>query len=115
LKSIDIFESCKRACQGRTFGLNLVLALNGFSVKIGTGMEAIYQAQRSEWKELGEYCLEDSRLTYLISTRKRIAVPEGFQWRKRNGGRTHDPENVLFMNIGPNREISFERGTLDQL
>jgi hypothetical protein len=115
MKSIDVFESCKRACMGRTFGLNAVLALNGFTVKIGSGMEAIYQAQRGEWKELGAYCQEDSKLTYEISTKKRIAIPEGFQWRKRNGGQTHDPSNILFMNVGPDHEISFEMGTLDQL
>ena len=115
MKSIDIFETCKRACEGRTFGLNLVLALNGYTVKTGNGMEAVYQAQRGEWAELSQYCLEDSRLTYEISTRSRVAIPEGFQWRKRNNQRTHDPSNMLFMTIDPDKKISFEKGTLDQL
>jgi hypothetical protein len=115
LKSIDVFESCKRACQGRTFSLNMVLALNGFSVKISDGMEAVYMAQRGDWDSLSEYCASDSKLTYMISTKKRIALPEGYQWRKVHGGQTHDAANMLFMNIGPNHEISFERGTLEQV
>jgi len=112
LKSVDIFETCKRAFDGRTFGLNLVLALNGYTVKTGNGMEAVHQANAGKWEELSLYCMEDSRLTYEISTRERIAIPEGFQWRKRNSQRTHDPANILYMNIAEGYQISFEAGTL---
>ena len=116
LKSIDVFETCKRACEGRTFGLNLVLALNGYTVKTGSGMEAVWQARRGEWESLSQYCLEDSRLTYEISTKKtRIALPEGFNWRKAHGGRTHDPANMLFMTISTeDHRVAFETGTLEQ-
>jgi hypothetical protein len=115
IKTFDVFEICKRACGGRTFGLNYVLDLNGFETKSGDGLAAVRQAEAGLFKELGEYCLDDSKLTYLISTQKRIALPEGYLWRKHNDGRTHDPTDILFMNIGPNREICFDRGTLDQL
>jgi hypothetical protein len=115
LKSVDVFETCKRACEGRTFGLNLVLELNGFQVKTGSGMEAVHQARAGDWSALSSYCMDDSRLTYEISNRSRVALPEGYRWRKSHGGKTHDPAKMLFMNIGPNYEITFDTGTLDQL
>jgi hypothetical protein len=111
MKSVDIFESCKQCC-GRTFGLNHVLDLNNFSTKTGDGLAAVRQAERGEWLELGAYCLDDSSLTYEISNRKRIALPEGYKWRNANGGRTHDASNILFMNIDENYQISFEKGIL---
>lgn len=114
LKSIDIFEICKRACGGRTFALNLVLDLNNLTSKSGSGLAAVHQAQAGEWEELSLYCLDDSRLTYEISSRERIALPESWQWRKRYGGKTHDPANMLFMLRGPDNRIDFERGTLEE-
>jgi hypothetical protein len=114
LKSLDIFEASKQAC-GRTFGLNAVLDLNGLTSKSGSGMQAVHQANAGLFKELGDYCMDDSRLTYLISTRKRIALPMGWKWRKEHGERTHDPDHMLFMNIGPDYQITFETGTLVQL
>jgi DNA polymerase III epsilon subunit-like protein len=113
LKSIDIFESCKRACTGRTFGLNLLLGLNGFSVKTGSGAEAVVQAKAGEWEKLAKYCAEDARLTYEISILPRIAIPEGFQWRKKHCQRDHDPANMLFMTVGLDHQINFEVGALD--
>lgn len=113
LKSIDVFECCKRACIGRTFGLNLLLGLNGFTVKTGSGAEAVVQAKAGEWNKLAEYCAEDARLTYEISVLPRIAIPEGFQWRKNHNQRDHNPENMLFMTVGPDHQINFEAGTLD--
>ncbi|KAJ1464703.1 hypothetical protein T484DRAFT_1757904 [Baffinella frigidus] len=113
-KTFDLFEICKRACGGRTFGLNLVLDLNGFETKSGDGLAAVRQAERGEWEELGLYCLDDSRLTHAISTLTRIALPESYSWRKAHGGRTHDPTDMLFMLIGPDHRIDFERGTLEE-
>jgi hypothetical protein len=112
LKSVDIFEACKRASE-RTFGLNLLLGMNGFTFKTGSGGEAVVQARMGDWEELGNYCLADSRLTYQISTRPRIALPEGFKWRQQHGERTHDPSNVLFLVNGASGAISFEKGALE--
>jgi hypothetical protein len=114
IKSLDIFETCKQVC-GRTFGLNLVLDLNGLTSKSGSGMHAVEQAFAGEFEALGDYCMDDSRLTYLISTWKRIALPEGWKWRKEHGERTHDSNHMLFMNIDQDNQISFDTGTLDQL
>jgi predicted PolB exonuclease-like 3'-5' exonuclease len=112
LKSFDIFEAAKRAT-GRTFSLNTLIGLNGFkTTKTGSGADAVLQAKAGKWEELASYCAEDARLTHEISIRKRLALPEGFSWRKRNNGRDHDPSNMLFMVVGPNYEISFEKGTL---
>jgi RNase_H superfamily len=111
LKTLDVFEIAKRAC-GRTFKLNLALEMNGFTFKTGSGGEAVEQAYRSEWDELESYCLDDSKLTYQLSTRSRIALPEGFTWRRQHGERSHDPENVLFLLIGEGGAISFETGSM---
>ncbi|KAJ1467084.1 hypothetical protein T484DRAFT_1756150 [Baffinella frigidus] len=112
IKSFDIFEAAKRAA-GRTFSLNTLIGLNGFkTAKTGSGADAVLQAKAGKWAELASYCAEDARLTYEISIRKRLALPEGFAWRKKHNDRDHDPDNILFMVVGPKYEISFEKGTL---
>ena len=52
MKSFDVLDICRKAFK-RTFSLNLALEMNiaGFK-KSGTGMEAVWQARRAEWKEL---------------------------------------------------------------
>jgi predicted PolB exonuclease-like 3'-5' exonuclease len=112
MKSFDIFEAAKRAT-GRTFSLNTLIGLNGFNTaKTGSGADAVLQAKAGKWKELASYCAEDARLTYEISTRKRLALPEGYAWRKKHNDRDHDPNKVLFMLVGSSYQIEFEIGTL---
>jgi predicted PolB exonuclease-like 3'-5' exonuclease len=112
LKSFDIFEAAKRATS-RTFSLNTLIALNGFqTAKTGSGADAVVQAKAGKWAELASYCAEDARLTYEISMRKRLAIPEGFAWRKKNDSQDHDPSNVLFMLVSSDFQINFEYGVL---
>ena len=112
LKSFDIFEAAKRATT-RTFSLNTLIGLNGFKTsKTGSGADAVLQAKAGKWTELASYCAEDARLTYEISVRKRLAIPEGFAWRKKHNGLDHDPDNMLFMVVSPDFEINFEYGVL---
>jgi hypothetical protein len=113
MKSVDIFETAKRAT-GRTFPLDMALGLNGFkTAKTGSGADAVVQAKEGKWEELASYCAMDAKLTYEVSVLPRIALPEPFYWRKRNGGRTHDPSDVLFMLLGPDYRVTFEKGVLD--
>jgi hypothetical protein len=111
LKSLDVFETCKRAA-GRTFGLNLLLDLNGFQSKTGSGGDAVIQARMGEWDKLAAYCLDDAKLTQLVSTKTRIALPEGFRWRQQHDQRSHNPDNILFLVTGESGAIRFEYGTL---
>ena len=95
MKTFDVFDICA-SCASRTFGLNLLLDLNGFQSKSGSGDAAVKQAHAGQFEELEKYCLDDAMLTHKISTMQRIALPEGFAWRKRHGN-THDKNNMLFL------------------
>jgi predicted PolB exonuclease-like 3'-5' exonuclease len=95
LKTYDLHDICRRGFQ-RTFNLNSCLALNGVgSGKTGSGMEAVKQALSGDWVSLENYCQDDARLTYEVSMLPVIYCPEGYEWRNKHGGRTHDPEGVL--------------------
>jgi hypothetical protein len=108
LKSLDVFEICKRASH-RTFPLNMVLDLNGKTSKTGDGGQAVVQASMGLWQKLGEYCLEDAKLTFDLSQMTRIALPEGYLWRKQHKGATHDPKNLLYLNF-KDGVVDFELG-----
>jgi hypothetical protein len=95
MKTFDVFDICA-SCASRTFALNLLLDLNGFATKSGSGDAAVKQAQAGEFEALKKYCQDDASLTHQISTMQRIALPEGFAWRKKNGN-THDKSNMLFL------------------
>ena len=95
MKTFDVFDICA-TCASRTFALNVLLDLNGFESKSGSGDAAVKQAHAGEFEELEKYCLDDAMLTHHISTMKQIALPEGYAWRKKNGV-THDKSNLLFL------------------
>jgi hypothetical protein len=99
LKTFDIFEYSRRVFN-RTFGLNLLLELNGFEVKSGNGMQAVIYAQEGKWEELESYCADDSRLTWEVSQMTRLLIPEGFAYRKRTGNH-FDKSKALVMYISP--------------
>ncbi len=75
LKLHDVFEACKLAL-GVTFPLRTLLELNGLPGKTGSGADAIQLALRGEWSRLGEYCLNDTRVTHRVSSLARIRVPK---------------------------------------
>jgi hypothetical protein len=95
MKTFDVFDICA-SCASRTFALNLLLDLNGFQSKSGSGDAAVKQAHAGEFEELEKYCLDDAILTHHISTMQRIALPEGYAWRKKNGV-SHDKTKILFL------------------
>jgi hypothetical protein len=97
LKTYDTFEFCSKVLQ-RTFPLNMMLELNDFEVKSGDGMQAIKFAQKESWQELESYCADDARLTWLLSQRWKLKIPEGRPFRERTKV-NYDPGNVLCLYI----------------
>ena len=73
-KTVDVFEACKLGL-GKTFSLSRVLAHNGLESKTGSGLDAIRLAETREWEQLGAYCMQDTRLTYLLTCQHHIALP----------------------------------------
>ena len=74
LKTFDVFEACKLGLN-TTFSLNHLLFANRMESKSGSGGQAIMLAQTKQWDALGAYCMQDTRLTYLVSSQRVIALP----------------------------------------
>ena len=75
LKLHDVFEACKLALN-ITFPLKALLALNDLPGKTGSGADAIQLALDGDWSNLGEYCLNDTRVTHRVSSLHRIRLPK---------------------------------------
>jgi hypothetical protein len=73
-KTVDVFEACKLGLQ-QTFKLSQLLAINGMESKTGSGAEAVVLARNKEWDKLGAYCLQDTRLTYLVTAQMNVGLP----------------------------------------
>lgn len=74
VKTFDVYEACKLAL-GSTFSLDRLLAANSLESKSGSGLHAIHLAKTGQWKELGDYCMQDTRMTYLVSSQCHISLP----------------------------------------
>lgn len=74
LKTFDVYEACKLGLSA-TFSLNRLLAANGLESKTGSGLHAIQLAKTGQWEALGDYCMQDTRLTYLVSSQPAIVLP----------------------------------------
>ena len=96
LKCLDVFEVCK-AVRSRTFGLNMLLALNGFEAKTGSGANAVVQARSGLFEELEAYCIDDAKLTHVVSMLPAIALPEDFTWRRYHPNWLCDVEETLHL------------------
>jgi hypothetical protein len=73
-KIFDYFEFCKLVFSS-SCGLNTMLAANGEPVKSSCGMQAVYWARDKKWDELDEYCMQDTVLTHVLSSRVRVKMP----------------------------------------
>jgi hypothetical protein len=73
-KTVDVFEASKLGLQ-QTFKLSQLLAVNDMESKTGTGAEAVVLAREGQWEKLGDYCLQDTRLTYLVSAQMSVVLP----------------------------------------
>ena len=74
LKTFDVFEAVKLSLNS-TFSLDRLLAHNRLPAKTGSGLHAIHLANTGQWDALGEYCMQDTRMTYLVSTLPSISLP----------------------------------------
>ena len=74
LKTVDVFEACKLGLR-QTFKLSQLLAVNNLESKSGSGAEAVILAREKRWEELGAYCLQDTRLTFLVTAQCCILLP----------------------------------------
>jgi hypothetical protein len=74
LKIFDYFEICKLVFSS-SCGLNTMLSANGEEVKNSCGMQAVHWAKEGRWEELDEYCMRDTILTHILSSRTRVHIP----------------------------------------
>ena len=73
-KTVDIFEASKLGLQ-QTFKLSQLLSVNGLESKTGSGAEAVALARGKQWEKLADYCLQDTRLTYLATAQMNVVLP----------------------------------------
>lgn len=55
--------------------MSKVLERNNLEGKTGSGADAIVLAREHEWEKLGAYCLQDTKVTYLLSTQRVVMLP----------------------------------------
>ena len=73
-KTVDVFEASKLGLQ-QTFKLSQLLSVNDMESKSGSGAEAVLLAEEGRWEELGAYCMQDTRLTYLVTAQMAVILP----------------------------------------
>ena len=73
-KTVDVFEASKLGPQ-QTFKLSQLLSVNDMESKSGSGAEAVLLAEEGRWEELGAYCMQDTRLTYLVTAQMAVILP----------------------------------------
>jgi hypothetical protein len=74
VKTFDVYEACKLGLNS-TFSLDKLLAANNLESKSGSGLHAIHLAKTGQWEALGSYCMQDTRMTYLVSSQNAISLP----------------------------------------
>jgi hypothetical protein len=85
VKLHDVFLACKWGL-GVTFSLQQLLEHNGVPGKTGTGENAIVLAREGRTRELGQYCMNDTRATYRVSALASIVIPRCKSFRMRQHG-----------------------------
>ena len=80
LKTFDVYEACKLALNS-TFSLDRLLSKNHLESKTGSGLHAIHLASTGQWDALGDYCMQDTRMTYLVSSQPAIRLPVALRGR----------------------------------
>lgn len=74
LKLFDILEM-SYTMLGEGFSLNRLLTFNSIMVKTASGKEAITMAKEGRWKDLGDYCMQDTIKTWKVSSLSLIKLP----------------------------------------
>lgn len=75
LKLHDIFVACKWGA-GVSFPLQALLDANSLPGKTGSGRDAIALFEEGRWDELGEYCMNDTKMTHEVSSLDCIILPK---------------------------------------
>jgi DNA polymerase elongation subunit (family B) len=89
VKLFDVLE-ISRTLLKAAFKLDQVLLLNDLQTKSSSGLQAIEWAKNKiDWPKLIEYCMEDTRLTFMLSKLPIVRLPvkhsSGFYCILRNG------------------------------
>ena len=74
LKTSDILEQC-RLLHNFAFSLNMLCEANGIQVKSSSGLEAVYMAQRREWKCLRDDCADDVQILCDLYRKRTLVNP----------------------------------------
>lgn len=75
-KTFDIYHICSNMFNC-TFKLNTLLSENGIECKSASGLQAVEWAKNPQtWPLLESYCLDDTRLTYIVSQLPIIRIPK---------------------------------------
>ena len=75
LKMFDVYDIA-RGLLNASFKLDTVLRLNGFETKSASGLQAVQWAKDPRhYRKLEEYCMQDTRLTFLLSQTLDIKLP----------------------------------------
>lgn len=74
VKLFDILEM-SYTMLGEGFSLNRLLTFNSIMVKTSSGKEAIVMAKEGRWKDLGDYCMQDTIKTWKVSSLPLIKLP----------------------------------------
>lgn len=80
LKTVDLFHRYK-TLHNHTFSLDSALIANGLKTKTSDGKKAIIMAREGRLKELEDYCMSDTVLTYQLTTLPYFKLPEKRVWR----------------------------------
>jgi hypothetical protein len=75
LKLHDVYVACKWGA-GISFPLQALLDVNGLPGKTGSGKDAITLFEQGRWEELGAYCLNDTKITHMVSSLDPIVLPK---------------------------------------
>ena len=87
LKLNDLYETARLAFAS-SYSLNALLAANGMDAKTGSGGDAVLLAREGRWRELGEYCRQDTIKTHRVSALPSVLLPLRFgRAMQRMGGR----------------------------
>ncbi|EKX35185.1 hypothetical protein GUITHDRAFT_118627 [Guillardia theta CCMP2712] len=81
LKTVDIFHKYK-SLHNHTFSLDSALMCNNLKTKTSNGYEAVKMAKEGRLKELEEYCMMDTKLTYELTMLPYFNAPEQKTWKK---------------------------------
>lgn len=80
LKTVDLFHEYK-TLHNHTFSLDKALMANNLKTKTSNGFEAVKMAREGRLKDLEDYCMMDTKLTYELTMMPYFNAPERKSYR----------------------------------